>query len=73
MKFEQSIQKLEEIVSQLERTDLSLDEAVACYEKGMRLAKTCTQELEKAQGKMLALQKQDDEWQEAPLPTDSEE
>lgn len=73
MKFEQSIQKLEEIVSQLERTDLSLDEAVVCYEKGMRLAKTCAQELEKAQGKMLALQKQDDEWQETPLPTDTEQ
>lgn len=56
MRLEQALTQLEEIVNQMERGDLELDQALRLYEKGVRLCATCTQELEQAKGKLLILQ-----------------
>ena len=48
MKFEEGIQELSAIVSRLEEGALSLEESVALYGKGAKIAAECQQELEKA-------------------------
>ena len=39
--FEQSIAELEEIVEQLENGDVTLDESLGLFEKGIKLSKSC--------------------------------
>lgn len=47
--FESSILELEEIVSKLENGDISLEESIKVYKKGMDLAAYCTQVLDEAE------------------------
>jgi exodeoxyribonuclease VII small subunit len=58
--FEESLSKLEEVVGQLERGDLSLDEAVRLFEEGSRLSADCRRQLEEAEGRVEVLIKQRD-------------
>ena len=58
--FEESLTKLEEIVAQLERGDLTLEESVKLFEEGTRLSTACRQQLEEAEGKVETLVKQRD-------------
>lgn len=58
--FEDSLTKLEEVVAQLERGDLSLDDAVRLFEEGSRLSVLCRKQLEEAEGKVEILMKQRD-------------
>ena len=55
--FETSLKKLEEIVEQLETSDLTLDETLAKYENGIKMYKQCYQILEKAEKKINILLK----------------
>ncbi len=55
--FEKSMQTLETIVKQLETGDLPLEEALAIYEKGVKLAAQCQKALTKAEQKVIILSK----------------
>ena len=55
--FEISLKELEEIVEQLETSDLTLDETLAKYESGIKIYKRCYQILEKAEKKINILLK----------------
>lgn len=57
-KFEDCLQRLEEIVQQLEKGDLPLDQALALFEEGMKLSMSCRSELEAAEGRVEILLKQ---------------
>lgn len=57
IKFEEILKKLEEIVEQLERGDLTLDESLTKYENGIRLYKQCLALLESAEKKVQILVK----------------
>lgn len=52
IKFEESLKKLEKIVEDLERGDLSLDEALKKYQEGIELSRLCSQRLENAKKKI---------------------
>ncbi|MGC6517241.1 MAG: exodeoxyribonuclease VII small subunit [Candidatus Puniceispirillaceae bacterium] len=52
LSFEEALRQLEEIVSTLERGDISLDEAIAAYEKGTVLKQHCQKRLEEARLKV---------------------
>jgi exodeoxyribonuclease VII small subunit len=58
--FEESLKKLEEIVGQLERGDLPLEDSVRLFEDGTRLSADCRKQLEEAEGKVEILVKQRD-------------
>ncbi|MGC2639758.1 MAG: exodeoxyribonuclease VII small subunit [Acidobacteriaceae bacterium] len=58
--FEESLKKLEEIVAQLERGDLALEDSVRLFEDGTRLSFDCRKQLEEAEGKVEMLVKQRD-------------
>lgn len=50
--FEQSINELEEIVKQLENGELSLEDSLKQFEKGINLARSCQNVLKQAEQKI---------------------
>ena len=57
-KFEEAMSELEQIVQQLERGDVPLDEAIAKFQEGMALSQYCNETLTKAEetvGKMIVV------------------
>ncbi len=52
LSFEQSLQRLEEIVHLLEEGDLGLSEAMQCYEEGVKLLRQSHELLERAERKI---------------------
>ncbi|MBU1726265.1 MAG: exodeoxyribonuclease VII small subunit [Candidatus Omnitrophica bacterium] len=57
VKFEDALKKLEKIVEELERGDLSLDEALKKYQEGIELSRVCSQRLDNAKKKIDLLTK----------------
>lgn len=55
--FEESLEKLEKIIGQLEAGDLALDQAFEYYKKGMDLSLFCSNELKKVEKEVLQIQK----------------
>lgn len=55
--FEKSLNELEEIIEQLEKGDLPLDETLAKYERGIKIYKQCHNILENAEKKISILLK----------------
>ncbi len=53
--FEQSIKLLEEIVSKLEGSEISLEESIALFEEGVKLTKSCHKMLDDAEKKVSVL------------------
>ena len=66
--FEESMTRLEEIVSILERGESTLDESLALFEEGTKLSAACSKQLDQAEQKILKLTKgPDGEPVETPL------
>lgn len=55
--FESNLKELEEVVKALENGDVSLDEMLSLFEKGIKLTKSCTSLLENAEQKINVLVK----------------
>ena len=58
--FEQSITELGEIVRKLDGGQISLDEAMELFEKGVKLTKECNKMLDEAEQKVEILLKNSD-------------
>lgn len=69
--FEQSMQDLEKIVTELEKGDLNLDESVKKFEEGMKIAKQCNNMLAKAEKKITILLEKDGELEEKDFVEDN--
>jgi exodeoxyribonuclease VII small subunit len=50
--FENQMKRLENVVAQLERADLPLEDSVKLFEEGMGLVQECRQQLEAAEGRI---------------------
>ncbi|MBO6195142.1 MAG: exodeoxyribonuclease VII small subunit [Bacilli bacterium] len=48
IKFEEKLQNLEEIVKELEEGNVDLDDAINKYTEAMKIAKECSDKLDKA-------------------------
>jgi len=57
IKYEEALKKLEKIVEELEKGDLSLDEALKKYQEGIELSRICAQRLDNARKKIDILTK----------------
>ena len=55
MSFEQAYHELEQIVAQLEKGELSLEQALELHERGQILAQYCSSQLERAELKIRKL------------------
>ena len=58
--FESSLQKLEDIVTQLEDGDLSLEESLKLFEDGVKLSRECQERLNQAERRIEVLLKDND-------------
>ncbi len=52
LKFEEALAQLEEIVTELEQGELSLEEAVEKFQRGMLLKQLCERRLNEAEAKL---------------------
>lgn len=64
LSFEESLAELEQIVAELEQGQVSLDDALKQFERGIKLVRQSQTKLETAQQKVAILMAQDDQ---APL------
>lgn len=53
--FEKTFTELEKLVNQMEKGDLSLEESLKCFERGMKLTKDCQEALSEAEQKVKIL------------------
>ncbi len=60
MSFEASLERLEEIVSLLERGDAPLAEALKLFQEGTNLVRSCSSQLEKAELEVVKLSRATD-------------
>lgn len=58
--FEESLSELERIVSDLEQGDVSLDDALKQFERGIKLVRNSQGKLEQAQQKVAILMQEDE-------------
>lgn len=72
-KFEENLQRLETIVSDMEKGDLPLEQSLQLFEEGVALSSACRKELEEAEGKIEILLKHEATLQAEPFGTSSEE
>ena len=60
--LEQSFEKLEQIIGNLENGDVSLEDSFKLYNEGIKLIQNCNQQLDKVEKKIVVLnQKEGDE------------
>ncbi|RMG28233.1 MAG: exodeoxyribonuclease VII small subunit [Gammaproteobacteria bacterium] len=65
--FDKTLEELEALVARLEQGDLSLEESLAAFERGVALTRACQQALEAAEQKVEQLLAD----QETPVPFDT--
>ena len=53
--FEEALEELEDLVSSMEEGDLSLEESLKAFEKGIKLTRECQTALKKAEQKVQVL------------------
>jgi exodeoxyribonuclease VII small subunit len=59
MTIEQSFARIEEIITQMEEGDVSLDKSFALYQEGIGQLKNCNELLDKVEKKLLILNGED--------------
>ena len=57
--FEKAMKELEELVDSLDKGDVSLDEAIAAYDRGSQLKDYCEKKLQEAKMKVDTIQVSD--------------
>ncbi|WHI51868.1 exodeoxyribonuclease VII small subunit [Microbulbifer sp. MLAF003] len=68
--FEESLEALEELVERLEAGDLPLEEALADFERGVKLTRECQKKLASAEQKIKLLMEESGNIRELPFDTD---
>jgi exodeoxyribonuclease VII small subunit len=73
-KFEDAMERLEQIVEGLESGDLSLEESLKIFEEGMNLVNFCSKKLEEAEQKVTILIKESEgKYSQQPFESDEKE
>jgi exodeoxyribonuclease VII small subunit len=57
-KFEERLERLEELSEEIRNPELALEDALACFEEGIKLAKTLEKDLDRIEGKIQILMNQ---------------
>ena len=60
MSFEEAMKELERLVDSLDKGDVSLDEAIAAYDRGSQLKDHCQKKLDEAKMKVETIQSSGD-------------
>lgn len=68
--FEEQMEALEEIVEELEKGELSLEDSVSKFEEGIKISKQCNKTLEEAERKITILVNHEGEMKEENFETE---
>jgi exodeoxyribonuclease VII small subunit len=60
-KFEEALEKLEEIVRRMEAGEMTLEESLKAFEEGIKLSRLCTKKLDEADRRVDLLLRQEGE------------
>ena len=72
--FEKAMERLETSVEKLDEGSLTLEEALAAFEEGVRWSKECHRFLEKAEERIeIILKKEDGRYESVPFEEDEKE
>jgi len=71
LNFEKSMDELEQLVESMEQGDLTLEESLKSFEKGIQLTRSCQKALQEAEQKIQILLSKDGETTLSPLENDS--
>ncbi len=66
--FERAVEELEQLVDRLEHEDLTLEESLAVFERGIGLTRDCQKALEAAEQRVRILTEQSDTAEPEPFP-----
>jgi len=70
LKFEEALERLETLVSEMETGDLSLDQMIAHFEEGSRLTDLCGKRLSEVERRIEKLVKKDGKITTEPFETE---
>lgn len=65
-KFDERLERLEELSDRIREADVSLEDALACFEEGIKLAKALEKDLDRIEGKIQILMNQPTENDDKP-------
>jgi len=66
-KFEEALEKLEEIVRRMEAGEMTLEESLKAFEEGIKLARLCAKKLDEADRRVELLLREEGELVTKPL------
>ena len=72
-KFEESLERLEDIVRKMEAGDMTLEESLKAFEEGIKLARLCSRRLDEAERRVEILLKQEEELVVRPFKVEENE
>ena len=72
-KFEEALEKLEEIVRRMETGDMTLEESLKAFEEGIKLSRLCARKLDEAERRVDLLLRQGDELTTRPFAEEDRE
>lgn len=70
--FENNIESLEKIITELEEGNLNLDESISKFEEGIKMSKQCNKILEEAEKKITILLEKEEKIEESDFDTDEQ-
>ena len=70
--FEKAMKQLEQIVQELESSDLPLEKAIIKFEEGIRLSRFCSEKLDEIEKRITILQDQEENVLEKPFMPENE-
>ncbi len=56
--LEKSLEQLNDILSNLEKEDISLEDSFALYQEGMKLLKQCNESIDKVEKQLMILEEE---------------
>ncbi len=59
--LEQALEELEQLIQHMEEGDISLEESLQCFERGIKLTRSCQEALKAAEQKVQVLLEQNGE------------
>ena len=72
-KFEEALERLEDIVRKMEAGDMTLEESLKAFEEGIKLARLCSRRLDEAERRVEILLKQEEELVTRPFKVEENE
>ena len=72
-KFEEALERLEDIVRKMEAGAMTLEESLKAFEEGIKLARLCSRRLDEAERRVEILLKQEEELVVRPFKVEENE